>query len=123
MPSALGLVTTGPSVMTCLGMPPGPVFSPDYFGTLDFGFYFPVGVAVPVPFDFEYFDLTLDANFGYTITDEIIFSGDHHYYDWNIGGVVAFPFNMSLNMRYVDTTVNDLRDAGARFVIGASYAF
>jgi uncharacterized protein (TIGR02001 family) len=100
----------------------GLIGSPDYFGTLGTGFYIPWGVAVPIPYNFKYFDLTVDGNAGYTHTDEIIFNDLHHYFDWNLGLVVGLPFNIKLDFRYVDTDVKDVRDAEARFVFGAKYS-
>jgi uncharacterized protein (TIGR02001 family) len=108
----------------------GLIGSPDYFGGLGTGFYVPMGFAVPLPTihcpwtDGENcFEPSFDANGGYTHTEEVIFPNSHHYFDWNAGLVLAMPFNLSLDFRYVDTDVDDVHDAGARFVFGAKYAF
>jgi uncharacterized protein (TIGR02001 family) len=108
----------------------GVIGSPDYFGTLDTGFYVPVGFAFPLP-DVscpflpnaeKCFQPTFDMNGGYTHTDRNIFA-DQHYFDWNAGLVLALPFNMNLDFRYVGTDVKDVHDAGNRFVFGAKYLF
>jgi uncharacterized protein (TIGR02001 family) len=100
----------------------GLVGSNDYFGTLGTGFYVPFGFAVPIPEDIKYFDLSVDANAGYTSTQQDIFE-DGHYWDWNAGLVVSLPVGLSFNFRYVDTDVKNVHDAGARFVFGTTYAF
>lgn len=107
----------------------GFIGSPDYFGTLDTGFYVPLGIAFPLPEvscpflpnGENCFQPTFDANGGYTHAQRPIFD-DHHYWDWNAGLVLALPFNMSLDFRYVGTDV-DLYDAGNRFIFGAKYEF
>jgi len=100
----------------------GFVGSPDYLGTLDTGIYATTGLEVPIPLDVEYFDLTVDANGGYTHTDRPLFA-DHHYFDWNTGLVVALPFNLSLDFRYVGTDVKNFANGDDRFVFGANYSF
>jgi len=107
----------------------GVIGSPDYFGLLGTGWYIPVGFAVPIgtvkcPFEGaeNCFDLSFDANGGYTHTEENIFA-DQHYFDWNMGLVATLPFNLKLDFRYVDTDVKNVHDAGARFVFAAKYAF
>lgn len=107
----------------------GFIGSPDYFGTLDTGFYIPAGIAFPLPEvscpflpnGKNCFQPTFDANGGYTHADRVIFD-DRHYWDWNAGLVLALPFNMNLDFRYVGTDV-DLYDAGNRFIFGAKYLF
>jgi uncharacterized protein (TIGR02001 family) len=107
----------------------GFIGSPDYFGTLDTGFYIPAGFAVPlgtfscpIPNGEKCFDLAFDANGGYTHADRDIFA-DHHYFDWNAGLVFSLPFHMKLDFRYVGTDVKDVRDAGDRFIFGVKYLF
>ncbi|MEO8605450.1 MAG: TorF family putative porin [bacterium] len=107
----------------------GFIGSPDYFGTLDTGFYIPAGFAIPLPTvscpfpnGEKCFDWAIDANGGYTHADRNIFA-DHHYFDWNAGVVFTLPFNVKLDFRYVDTDVKNVRDADARFVFGAKYLF
>jgi len=96
--------------------------SPDYFGIYDTGIYASTGFAVPIPLNIPYFDLTFDANAGYTHADRVIFE-DHHYFDWNAGLVVALPFNLSLDFRYVGTDVKHVANTDNRFVFGATYSF
>lgn len=96
--------------------------SPDYFGTLDTGIYASTGFEVPIPLDLPYADLSFDANAGYTHADRVIFK-DHHYFDWNAGLVVAMPFNLSLDFRYVGTDVKGVSNADNRFIFGATYSF
>jgi len=116
----------------------GFIGSPDYFGTLDTGFYIPVGFAIPFPTikcpwgDHETcFDWGFDANGGYTHADRQIFvdsatgAGTQHYFDWNMGIVLTMPFNLKLDFRYVDTQIDNVHvpDGDARFVFGAKYLF
>lgn len=109
----------------------GVIGSPDYFGSLGTGWYVPFGFAIPIgtvacPFpgkEWENcFDLTFDANAGYTHTEDDIFE-DHHYFDYNAGLTFALPFNLSLDFRFVGTDVKDVHDASNRFVFGAKYSF
>lgn len=107
----------------------GFIGSPDYFGTLGTGFYIPVGFAIPgptvscpIPHGEKCFDLSWDANGGYTHTEQDIFA-DHHYFDWNAGMVLTFPFHMKLDFRYVGTDVKHVSDADDRFIFGAKYLF
>jgi uncharacterized protein (TIGR02001 family) len=100
----------------------GLIGSPDYFGILGTGFYVPFGFAVPIPEDIKYFDLGVDANAGYTSTEQDIFE-DGHYWDWNTGLTVSLPVGLSFDFRYVDTDVKDCHDCDARFVFGTTYAF
>ena len=114
-----------------LSVSTGVIGSPDYFGSVGTGWYVPAGFAVPIgtvscPFGEAFkncFDLSFDANAGYTHTENNIFTDTHHYWDWNMGLVFAMPFNVKLDFRYVDTDVEDVHDAGARFVFAAKYAF
>lgn len=99
----------------------GVLWSPDYFGTLDSGWYASTGVAVPIPLDLPV-GLSVDANVGYTNTSEDIFDDDD-YWDWNVGLVVELPKNLSLDLRYHDTDVNGVDDADSRFVAGVFYSF
>ena len=112
----------------------GVIGSPDYFGTLGTGIYVPLGINVPIgtvtcPFPIpgmekKCFDLSFDANGGYTHSENDIFTGTQHYWDWNAGMVFALPFNMKLDFRYVGTDQADnVFDAGNRFVFAAKYAF
>jgi len=110
----------------------GFIGSPDYFGTLGTGFYVPMGINIPIgtvtcPFpgmEKKCFDLSVDSNAGYTNTSQQIFTGTHHYWDWNTGMVFALPFNFKLDFRYVGTSEADkVRDAGNRFIFAAKYAF
>ncbi|MGH7789267.1 MAG: TorF family putative porin [Candidatus Binatia bacterium] len=108
----------------------GVIGSPDYFGTLGTGWYIPAGFAIPLPTlscpfpnGETCFDWAFDANAGYTHSQQLIFAPDHHYWDWNAGLVFTTPFNVKLDFRYVDTDVDDVHDAGARFVFGAKYLF
>jgi uncharacterized protein (TIGR02001 family) len=98
--------------------------SPDYFGILGTGFYTSAGATVPIPYDFKYFDLAFDTNFGWTKTEQLIDS-DHHYFDWNAGLVATLPFNLSLDFRYVgtDADIPFEKDGGDRFIFGAKYVF
>jgi uncharacterized protein (TIGR02001 family) len=100
--------------------------SPDYFGVLGTGFYTSGGFVVPIPLDIEYFDLSFDANAGWTKTEQLIDS-DHHYIDWNAGLVFALPFNLALDFRYVGTDWDPdpgfKKDGGDRFIFGAKYKF
>jgi len=100
----------------------GILWSPSYFGTLDDGIYVSTGVNVPFPIDIPYgFDLALDVTFGYTKTDEVIFTDDD-YIDWSVGLVVGLPKGFSLDLRYHDTDVQqDIADA--RFVGGLTFSF
>ncbi|MEO8605004.1 MAG: TorF family putative porin [bacterium] len=116
-----------------LSLSTGLIGSPDYFGTLGTGFYVPMGVNVPIgavtcPIpgmeDKKCFDLSFDANAGYTHSQLDIFANTHHYWDWNAGLVFALPFNFKLDFRYVGTSEADqVFDAGNRFVFAAKYAF
>jgi uncharacterized protein (TIGR02001 family) len=112
----------------------GVIGSPDYFGSLGTGFYIPAGFAIPVgtiscPFpgkEWEHcFDLAFDANGGYTHSEVQIFTGTHHYWDYNAGMTWAFPFNLKLDFRFVGTDEDDLADnaGGNRFIFGAKYSF
>lgn len=100
--------------------------SPDYFGTLGTGFYTSAGFEVPIPLDIEYFDLSFDANGGWTKTEQAI-DTDHHYFDWNAGLTFALPFNLALDFRYVGTDwcpdPGFKKDGGDRFIFGAKYSF
>lgn len=100
----------------------GLVGSPDYYGTLGTGFYVPFGFAVPIPEDIKYFDISVDANAGYTSTQQDIFE-DGHYWDWSTGVTFSLPVGLSFDFRYVDTDVKDCHDCDARFVFGATYSF
>ncbi len=100
----------------------GFLWSPDYFGTLDSGWYVSTGLSVPIPVEIPYgFDLGLDFTFGYTATDEDIFDDDD-YLDWSVGLVVGLPKGFSLDLRYHDTSEN-LDIADARFVGGLTFSF
>jgi uncharacterized protein (TIGR02001 family) len=108
----------------------GLIGSPDaldgYFGALGTAFYVPFGVAVPIPEDIKYFDVSIDGNAGYTSTEEDIFANDDDYWDWNTGltfTVPVAPTNLAFDFRYVDTDVDDLHDGGARFVFGTTLSF
>ena len=100
----------------------GFIGSPDYFGTLGTGFYIPAGIAVPIPWENDYVSLTVDTKAGYTHTEQIILEDSHHYWDWSLGMIVGLPFGLSLDLRYVDTDLDDTHDAGARFIVGATFA-
>lgn len=100
----------------------GLVGSPDYYGTLGTGFYVPFGFAVPIPEDIKYFDISVDANAGYTSTEQDIFE-DGYYWDWSTGVTFSLPVGLSFDFRYVDTDVKDCHDCDARFVFGATYSF
>ena len=115
-----------------LSLSTGCIGSPDYFGTLGTGFYIPGGFAVPlptiscpIPNGKDCIQPSFDANAGYTNTSTQIFSGTHHYWDWNAGLVLTLPFHFKLDFRYVGTDVRDVagRDAGDRFIFGAKYLF
>jgi uncharacterized protein (TIGR02001 family) len=112
----------------------GFIGSPDYFGSLGTGFYIPAGFAIPIgtvscPFpgkEWENcFDLGFDANGGYTHSEVQIFTGTHHYWDYNAGLTMAMPFNFKLDFRFVGTDEAGLADnaGGNRFVFGAKYSF
>jgi uncharacterized protein (TIGR02001 family) len=110
----------------------GVIGSPDYFGGLGTGWYIPFGFNVPIgtvscPFPGKQwencFDLSFDANAGYTHTETVLFNDNHHYFDYNAGLVFALPFNFKLDFRFVGTDVEDVHDAGNRFVFAAKYAF
>lgn len=110
----------------------GVIGSPDYFGGLGTGWYIPFGFAIPIgtvscPFpgkEWENcFDLAFDANAGYTHTETVLFNNNHHYFDYNAGLTMAMPFNLKLDFRFVGTDVEDVHDAGNRFVFGAKYSF
>ncbi|MFN8640211.1 MAG: TorF family putative porin [Candidatus Binatia bacterium] len=112
----------------------GVIGSPDYFGSLGTGFYLPFGFAIPIgtvscPFpgkEWENcFDLSFDANAGYTHTQTQIFPNTHHYWDYNAGATAALPFNLKLDFRFVGTNQGDLSQniGGNRFVFGAKYSF
>jgi uncharacterized protein (TIGR02001 family) len=107
---------------TKLGLVVSPDISGGYFGTQGTGFYVPFGLAVPIPEDIKYFDMTVDGNAGYTNTEIDIFE-DCYYWDWNVGLNVALPVGLSFDFRYVDTDVKNVHDAGARFIFGTTYAF
>jgi len=100
----------------------GFIGSPDYFGILDTGFYVPVGIGIPIPWENDYVSLKVDVKGGYTHADRVIFE-DHHYFDWSTALIVGLPFNLALDLRYVDTDVKDVDDADARFVVGATFSF
>jgi uncharacterized protein (TIGR02001 family) len=115
-----------------LSLSTGFIGSPDYFGTLGTGFYIPAGISIPlptlscpIPNGKDCIEPSLDANGGYTHSEELIVSNAHHYWDWNAGLVLALPFNFSLDFRYVGTDVADVvgRDAADRFIFGAKYSF
>jgi uncharacterized protein (TIGR02001 family) len=98
--------------------------SPDYFGLLGTGFYTSGGFVVPIPVPTEYFDLSFDANAGWTKTEQDI-DTDDEYIDWNAGITFALPFNLFLDFRYVGTDADIAfeKDAGDRFIFGAKYKF
>lgn len=115
-----------------LSVSTGVIGSPDYFGTLGTGWYIPAGFAVPLPTIHcpfpngeNCFVPSFDANVGYTHSEQRIVSNAHHYWDWNAGLVLAMPFNLKLDFRYVGTDVEDVvgKDAANRFVFGAKYLF
>lgn len=116
-----------------LSLSTGFIGSPDYFGTLGTGFYIPGGINIPlptlscpIPKGKDCVSPALNANVGYTHSEQRIVSNAHHYWDWNAGLVVGLPFNFALDFRYVGTDVNDVvpdGDAGDRFIFGAKYAF
>jgi len=98
----------------------GVLYSPNYFGTLGDGWYMSTGVSVPIPVDFV--DLSVDANVGYTMTDDPIFTDDD-YVDWNLGLVVGITEMISFDLRYVDTDENNVPGADARFIGGVTLSF
>ena len=111
----------------------GFIGSPDYFGTLGTGFYIPAGINIPLPTiscpfakGKDCISPSLDANGGYTHSQQRIVSNAQHYWDWNAGLVLTLPFHFKLDFRYVGTDVNDVvpdGDAGDRFIFGAKYVF
>lgn len=107
----------------------GVLWSPDYFGTLDSGWYFSTGVNVPIPVDIPYgFDLAVDATAGFTTVNEDIFGTDEEYWDWSVGLQVGMPKGFSLDLRYHDTDVDDVGSsvedlADERFVAGLTFSF
>lgn len=100
----------------------GFIGSPDYFGTLGTGYYIPAGVAVPIPWENKYVTLTFDTKAGYTKTEQILLEDSHHYWDWSLGLIVGLPMGLSLDLRYADTDLDHTHDAGARFIVGATFA-
>ncbi len=101
----------------------GTLYSPDYFGTLDHGWYTSAGVNIPIPVEIPYgFDLALDLTAGWTHTDEDIFASDQNYWDWSVGLVVGLPKGFSLDLRYHDTD-EPIDIADSRFVGGLTFSF
>ena len=111
----------------------GFIGSPDYFGTLGTGFYIPAGINIPLPTiscpfakGKDCISPSIDANGGYTHSQQRIVSNAQHYWDWNAGLVLTLPFHFKLDFRYVGTDVNDVvpdGDADNRFIFGAKYLF
>jgi uncharacterized protein (TIGR02001 family) len=113
----------------------GFIGSPDYFGVgLGTGLYIPFGFAVPlptiscpIPNGENCISPSFDANGGYThVEHPFVGNGStHHYWDWNAGLVLAVPFNMKFDFRYVGTDVEDVFGpiAGDRYIFGAKYLF
>lgn len=96
----------------------GGVYSPDYLNFLGDGYYVSTGLEIPLPLDLPYgVSLSLDGTIGLTKTEEVIFEDDD-YVDWNIGLVLSLPRGLSLDLRYVDTDVDDVDDADRSFVAG-----
>lgn len=110
----------------------GALYSPDYFGILNNAGYFSTGVAVPLPIPKNNFvTLTVDANLGYTISDQYIFTtdsrggtrNDNNYMDWNVGLGIGVHKNLTLDLRYVDTDLSIGSIGDQRFIGGATFSF
>lgn len=104
------------------------LFSPEYYGVLDEGFYMKGGFVYPLPIDLgDALSLTLDSNVGYTIADDVAGAGKDDYVDWNVGLGVGLPLNLTIDLRYVATDADDADELGSiaddRFVGGIKYAF